>query len=134
MGITATSSIARTYQLLIHVEEPLDLQVGRLGNFPFPAGYYIYTGSAKKNLRSRVQRHLSREKKLRWHIDYLLVSNGVSVVDVKLGNQEECSLNQGTGGRITAPGFGSSDCRQHCGSHLKYLGKTIKPSDEKDNN
>ena len=33
----------------------------------------------------------------------------------------ECELNQGTKGKIIIEGFGSSDCKNQCESHLKYL-------------
>lgn len=111
-----------TYQLHIAVREPLRLAAGRLGNFDFPAGRYVYTGSARRNFRARVERHLRRAKTLRWHIDYLLDAPGVTVVAVLPANAPECDLNQATGGHVVAPGFGASDCRRGCGSHLKYLG------------
>jgi Uri superfamily endonuclease len=39
----------------------------------FRAGYYAYVGSAHGpgGLRSRINRHLIKEKKSVWHIDYL---------------------------------------------------------------
>ena len=40
--------------------------------FPLRAGYYVYVGSAMNSLEKRVARHFSKEKKLHWHIDYLL--------------------------------------------------------------
>ncbi len=112
----------RTYQLHIHIAAPLLIEVGRLGRFLFPAGEYRYTGSAKRHFEARVARHLRREKTLRWHIDYLLLAPGVSVSTVLRSSEEECALNQSTPGEIVAPGFGASDCRRGCGSHLKYLG------------
>lgn len=111
-----------TYQLHITLREPLRLAVGRLGSFDFPAGRYVYTGSARRNFRARVQRHLGQAKTLRWHIDYLLNAPGVRVTTVLPANAGECDLNQAVGGGIVAPGFGASDCRRGCGSHLKYLG------------
>jgi Uri superfamily endonuclease len=117
---------AITYQLRIEVEHPLRLGVGRLGEFLFPAGRYVYTGSARRNLEARIARHLRQEKKLRWHIDWLLTSSGVRVVGVKRSATEECLLNQKLRGAIVAPGFGASDCRAGCGSHLRYLGPLRK--------
>ena len=111
-----------TYQLHILVTRPVTIQVGRLGRFNFPAGQYIYTGSAKRNLEARIQRHLSKHKKLRWHIDYLLTHRDVQMVQVQRSAKAECAWNQKTNGEIIAPGFGASDCRHGCGSHLKYLG------------
>ena len=43
-----------SYQLLIEVSEPLRLTIGQLGEFDFPAGRYVYTGTAKRNLEARV--------------------------------------------------------------------------------
>lgn len=110
-----------TYQLQIHLTHPLRLQIGRLGEFAFPAGDYVYTGSAKRAFEARIARHLRREKTLRWHIDYLLAAPGVAVTGVLRSDTDECALNQATPGDIPVPGFGASDCRQGCGSHLKCL-------------
>lgn len=112
-----------TYQLHIRIASGSSICVGRLGGGYFPAGCYIYTGSARRNLVARIRRHLSAHKTLRWHIDYLLNTAGVSIAAVELSEQPECVLNQSTDGEIIMPGFGASDCRAHCGSHLKYLGQ-----------
>jgi Uri superfamily endonuclease len=112
-----------TYQLRIHVPKPLRIAVGRLGTFDFPAGDYAYTGSAKRNFQARIDRHLRQNKARRWHIDYLLAAPGVKVTSVHPSRGGECALNQAAGGRVVVPGFGASDCRQGCGSHLKYLGE-----------
>lgn len=111
----------RSYQLRIRLVEDTYIQVGRLGRFHFPAGDYVYTGSAKTNLEARIARHLRRDKRLRWHIDYLLAAPGVTVAEVIRSGREECELNQATPGRVLVPGFGASDCRRGCGSHLKLL-------------
>ena len=111
----------RTYQLVIRVDRPLSLAVGRLGTFDFPTGLYCYTGSARRHFEARIARHLRRDKNLRWHIDYLLAATGVSVREVRRSSEGECALNQATDGAIVAPGFGASDCRRGCGSHLKRV-------------
>lgn len=110
-----------TYQLLIEVKAMVQISVGRLGLCRFPAGRYIYTGSAKRNLEARIARHLSREKRLHWHIDYLLLHPAVIVADVRRFYDGECELNRHTPGDIPVAGFGASDCRAGCGSHLKFL-------------
>jgi Uri superfamily endonuclease len=112
----------RSYQLHILLERDVRIAVGRLGSFDFPAGCYVYTGSAKKNLEARVRRHCSRDKKLRWHIDYLLASPHARILRVGLSAEEECSLNQAVTGTVLIPGFGASDCVRGCGSHLKWQG------------
>ena len=111
----------QTYQLFIKVHKACDIQVGKLGKFHFPAGDYVYTGSAKKNIEARVRRHLSSEKKLRWHIDYLLQHKNVEIQHYTLSTKSECTLNQQTKGEIIAKGFGASDCRNRCRSHLKAV-------------
>jgi Uri superfamily endonuclease len=115
--MTATTS----YQLRINVERPVRIRVGRLGLFLFPAGRYVYTGSAKRNLEARIARHLRKEKALHWHIDWLLSAPGVKVATVKRSSESECILNQKVVGIAVVPGFGASDCRNGCGSHLHYL-------------
>ena len=112
-----------SYQLRIEVDQLLRIPVGRLGLIELPAGRYVYTGSAKRALESRVARHLHGAATLRWHIDHLLRAPGVRVTMVSRSIRPECELQQATLGRVIAPGFGSSDCRAGCGSHLKYLGK-----------
>jgi Uri superfamily endonuclease len=111
-----------TYQLSIKVRGPVRIRVGRLGTFLFPSGLYIYTGSAKRNLEARIARHLRKEKAIRWHIDWLLSAPGVKVAAVKRSSKGECALNQKISGIDIAPGFGASDCRNGCESHLRYLG------------
>ncbi|MCX7898064.1 MAG: GIY-YIG nuclease family protein [Rhodocyclaceae bacterium] len=108
--------------MLIAVAQPQRLTIGRLGVFAFPAGRYVYTGSARRGLENRIARHLQREKRLYWHIDFLLVAPHVSVLEVRRSAMPECCLNQRTPGCILVPGFGATDCRDGCVSHLKYLG------------
>jgi len=110
-----------TYQLLIELPGAVTVTVGRLGKFEFPAGRYLYTGSARRNLEARIARHLRSEKTLRWHIDYLLAAPGVRVLEVRRSRRDECVLNRATAGGMPVPGFGASDCRAGCGSHLKLV-------------
>ena len=117
-----------TYQLKIEITLPVSVTVGRLGRFLFPAGRYVYTGSAKRNFEARIARHLRTEKTLRWHIDWLLAARSVKVVGVRRSRKDECDLNQSVRGRVVAPGFGASDCGEGCGSHLLYLGKLLPGS------
>ena len=112
----------QTYQLLIEIAAEVHVRIGKLGEFSFPPGRYIYTGSAKKNLEARIRRHLSTFKRMHWHIDYLLAAEGVRVVRVLRFTEEECRKNQSVPGEVLIPGFGSSDCHASCGSHLKKVG------------
>lgn len=110
-----------TYQLHIHLSRSITIPVGALGNCHFPAGKYLYTGSARRNMEARIRRHCSKNKKLRWHIDYLLRHSAASVVSVTRSTTPECKLNQAVAGEIPVPGFGASDCRNGCISHLKLI-------------
>ena len=115
------------YVFLMRLRSPETLEVGALGRFLFPAGWYAYTGSAKRALRKRVERHWSVKKNLRWHIDYLSTapeSEPVGAVIVPTAALTECELNRRVGfvvrGPSPAPGFGASDCREGCPAHLWF--------------
>lgn len=128
------------YTLLIFVPEETRLTVGRLGIKHFPSGYYTYTGSALGNgtasLKLRVERHLRTLKTKFWHIDYLLVHEGVIITSVFAAQADEkleCEMNHhlksSLEAKVIIEGFGSSDCRQNCRSHLLFLGeKDAEPS------
>jgi Uri superfamily endonuclease len=123
------------YQLVIKIARDSRISIGALGELDFPAGYYVYTGSAMKNMEKRIERHLSSDKKLRWHIDYLLADPAASVTDVVRYYSEEkneCSVNQMIArqpyAEILIKNFGNSDCNE-CPSHLAYFGM-INPFDK----
>ncbi len=122
--IESIPSAPGAYQLVLCLPEEVRLEVGSLGVFSFPAGRYVYTGSAMGGLRARIARHLRREKRLRWHIDYLLTVAQVEQVHLYPSSYRvECELNRQilrqSGAQVVVPGFGSSDCR--CPSHLVYV-------------
>lgn len=112
-----------TYQIIFDLPAPVQISVGRFGSFAFPAGRYCYTGSARRAFEARIRRHLAKEKRLRWHIDYVLTAPGVRIVEVRRLTQPECAVNRQTAGEIVVAGFGASDCRAACGSHLKRIGE-----------
>ncbi len=111
------------YILIIQVNKAINLNVGAIGNLTFSKSWYIYVGSAQKNLEKRVERHLRREKRLFWHIDYLLNSQAVNVAKVlcrEAEKPEECRVAAQIGSQAEAVrGFGCSDCK--CSSHLFRL-------------
>jgi Uri superfamily endonuclease len=113
---------AISYQLVIDLERPVRCTIGRLGTFEFPAGRYLYTGSAKRGLEARISRHVGSRTTMRWHVDYLLSSPGVTVTKVIRSRRDECRLNQASPGSMPVPGFGASDCAAGCCAHLKYCG------------
>ncbi len=121
---------AGVYQLLIEVGRPVAMQVGVLGECTFPAGRYVYCGSAQRNLRARITRHCRKHKNLFWHIDYLLAHPAVTVIGVETfagGKHDECDLvarARRAGGRAIVRGFGAGDCpnKRKCGAHLIWMG------------
>jgi endonuclease-3 len=111
------------YLLVIKLEKNLNLSAGNLPMREYRKGIYFYIGSARKGLMARIKRHLRDEKKVFWHIDYLLKEAKVKEIWVKENNFHECqSVKKVT--RILKEanhyheGFGSSDCK--CSSHLIY--------------
>ncbi len=109
------------YQIFFRLDSPLTLTIGKLGTHKMPAGNYVYSGSAKRNIRARVLRHLTGAKKRHWHIDYLLSGPGITVHRIILSRSSECKLNKSIKGRIIVRRFGSTDCSEGCGSHLKFI-------------
>jgi len=112
------------YALVLKVGEPSrKVCVGSLGEVIFKAGFYVYTGSALKNLDKRIQRHLRRGGKRRhWHIDYLReTADVVAVLTWNVKQRLECCLNDAISqmARGCVAGFGSSDCS--CRSHLHHF-------------
>ena len=117
-----------TYALVLRLEGRKEIEVGKLGTFTFPAGYYLYVGSAlgPGGLEARLAHHRRCDKKLRWHIDYLLEHGQlVEVWSAASTDKLECVWAQAArhlpGAEMPVPGFGSSDCR--CPSHLIHLAR-----------
>ncbi len=105
------------YVLLIELPKSAEIQVGHLGKIKFKTGFYAYVGSALGGLEARISRHLRKEKKIHWHIDYLLAWARIKEVYVDYG--KECDIARKLSEYFTCiRGFGSSDC--DCKSHLFY--------------
>jgi len=110
-----------TYILLIYVSKDLKVRVGRLEEVSFKKGNYIYIGSAKDCLVARLRRHLKKDKKSFWHIDYLLENKKAKIsqiwaIDKKMECQTAEIFCQDPTTEIVKKGFGSSDCK--CLTHL----------------
>ncbi len=116
------------YSLVIALKRRRTIQVGKLGSAEFRRGTYIYTGSALRGLGARLRRHLRQKTTLRWHIDYLLRYADATVEQILLypaAPGQECLRNQRIGAlpgaEISLPGFGASDCKSGCASHLFFF-------------
>lgn len=129
MSMLPTNGI---YTLIVCLSNETRLKVGKLGIQRFPTGYYTYTGSASgtgaSSLKQRVARHLKKRKSKFWHIDFLLTHKNASVtaaIAAQVHKEAECNINRSIKKRLKAKipvvGFGASDCRQNCESHLLYF-------------
>jgi len=126
MSADISQTARGTYALLIQLRRDATVTVGRLGTFRFPAGYYVYVGSAlgPGGLKARLARHRRRQKTLRWHIDYLLAEAEIIGCRVDAsGHRLEChwarALLRMPEAQVVAPGLGASDCT--CPSHLVHF-------------
>lgn len=113
-----------TYVLEIALGADREVRVGALGTFLFTAGTYVYVGSAMGGLDQRLRRHLTRDKVLKWHVDYLVAqADGVRAYESFPDPVPECELAAMAGRCGMEPsvkGFGCSDCR--CATHLFRAG------------
>lgn len=128
------------YVLVLELPTGENIKVGKKGEFYFPPGYYVYVGSAKKNIEARVARHIQKKKKKRWHIDYLTTLATPVVLkllcgedlkeyskffnyEFEVGLKDECKLAaflaDNMKGKVIVRGFGATDCG--CKSHLYYF-------------
>ena len=100
--------------MIMELSQDTEITIGKLGTLLFKKGTYIYVGSAPSE--KRLERHLKKEKKLFWHIDYFLKKAHIKKIYIVKG-EKECEVAQ----KIDLPyikGFGCSDCK--CPSHLFY--------------
>lgn len=111
------------YLLQLQVTKKCTISSLRGQSYTVPAGYYLYIGSAfgSGGLRARLARHLRSEKKMHWHIDYLLThATVVSVWEIALVDSREHKIAQFFSGQkkfsCAIPRFGASDCT--CETHL----------------
>jgi len=109
-----------TYCLLFEIDT-LSFKVKSGKQFSLKKGVYVYVGSAfgSGGLRKRLSRHLKKEKKKHWHIDFISTDNSFKVLEIWIieDKKVECSLaNLISETEKTIIGFGSTDC--NCPSHL----------------
>jgi Uri superfamily endonuclease len=115
-----------SYALLLRLDKSEQIQIGRLGEWHFAAGYYLYLGSAlgPGGLAARLRRHLLPDKRPFWHIDYLrdrtVVVDAYYIAEpVRYEHTWAAAAGQLPGAIVPVPRFGASDCR--CPAHLVYF-------------
>lgn len=98
------------------------IKVGAMGEVFFRRGFYVYAGSGRGNLFSRLAYHSRTPAKPHWHVDYLkkefVLLRSLLLV---AGRGRECELAMkmaGIGAGVVAA-FGSSDCV--CPGHLLFF-------------
>lgn len=107
-----------SYLLVIKLNCKKNIHVGKKAEIFFDKGHYVYVGSALNGIIQRVSRHLNPQKKLHWHIDYLLEFAKIECIYYKQSNtRQECEIASELKEKLQpVPGFGCSDC--NCKSHL----------------
>ena len=126
--MTTKSPLRGVYCLIINLKRKSTIQIGKKGKIIFDDGCYMYVGSAHNSLKGRIKRHLRQDKKLHWHIDYLLKNNHSEIMEVMYTVTQkrlECRLAH----EISKKGlgidkFGCSDCK--CHSHLFYFNDSLE--------
>jgi len=118
------------YTLIIDLKEDFSFSLKSLGNLTLEKGTWIYIGSAmgrgSTSLENRIRRHFRSEKTIHWHIDHLLKSNTRirSAIWAESSSHIECdiakSIEQMKNISPGPKGFGASDCKNKCRTHLYY--------------
>lgn len=118
--IEITNSAHTLYAVHLQLEHEQSITIGKLGTFHFERGTYIYVGSAKRAILSRLERHKKMDKTKKWHIDYLRPYCKITKIITYEDTIGECGLaeklRKSLEGFLPIKGFGASDCR--CPSHL----------------
>jgi endonuclease-3 len=114
-----------SYILFIKLNNKKNIKYGINKSNYFKKGFYIYIGSALNSLENRINRHLRLDKKIYWHIDYLLKHCKIFKIFYRESDfKDECIIaNLFKEYFLSINGFGSSDCK--CKTHL-FFGKKEK--------
>jgi len=122
-GATGLPCAPGTYALRLRLARGATIAIGRLGTFPFPAGEYLYVGSAlgPGGLAARVAHHAGCSPSPHWHIDHLrqraeLVAVWHRTGAVRREHEWAAALTRLPGAIVPVARFGASDCR--CAAHL----------------
>ena len=111
-----------TYVLVLELPD-IRTNIGALGIVDLRGGTYCYVGSAMNGLDQRIERHLSKKKKIHWHIDRLTEECvDIQAYEAVPPGTTECELGtiaEEHGGIGAVNGFGCSDCK--CPTHLFFL-------------
>ncbi len=110
------------YILIFEIKKKVTAYISK-NTWYIEPGLYLYVGRAKKNLNHRIKRHISKTKKLRWHIDHLTSNKASTVIGYILipldSFKSECEIAK----ELEKYGLnrlklGATDCR--CNGHLLW--------------
>lgn len=118
------TSVPITYCLHLYLKKTVTICIGKKGPFLFETGYYVYVGSARRNIEQRIARHLREKKRKFWHIDYLLPYVQVRSVWTSSLPEEAIAEVLACDLEIPIPKFGASDKKSL--SHLFF--STTRPA------
>ncbi len=140
----ARNTVRGVYLLIIEITKPLTIAIRNTG-YKLEPGYYIYVGSAwgSGGLKSRIARHIKKDKKIHWHIDKITSTPFTAVKTICLLPGAPAHYESSIASTLLTkldfiPGFGSSDkredtshlfiCRTYskCLETIRSLEKTIK--------
>ncbi len=121
-GVEAQLDDAGSYLVLLRLSKPRTIEVGALGSREFAPGYYLYVGSAMKNLSGRIEHHRrGGAKHLHWHIDYLRrIAAYADSWAIREPYRREPEIAEAVAALAESdvPGFGASDSAAR--SHLFF--------------
>ncbi len=122
---------------ILEIENKVDFQLltKRFDVILLKKGFYYYVGSAQKNLQSRIKRHISKSKKIHWHIDNITTQKQTNISRIfiipEANKKEECITVKLMFSRFKLQfpvrNFGNSDCNS-CIAHLLFSKKRISYS------
>lgn len=121
------------YILELFAEKNFLISAEKFKDIIFPKGFYYYIGSAQKNLKSRIERHLRKAKIIHWHIDHLTAHKSTNIVNIFILLDAEKTIEAEIANKfvkyfnsdIIVEGFGNSDINE-TKTHLFYKNESIK--------
>lgn len=132
---TLTAALPRspgTYVLVLRVENPCSVAVGKLGTATLAPGWVLYVGSAfgPGGLAARRGHHVRPAARPYWHIDYVRAALKLDEIWVCaspqcLEHRFAAILHTAPGSSIPLPRCGASDCR--CAAHLFHFSTRPAP-------
>jgi Uri superfamily endonuclease len=115
-----------TYQIYFELKNNCSIPVGALGFYVFPAGKYLYTGKANRQIIPSIRRLISQHKRTRMHLDFLAVREEFIARKILIYPDllDPCVANEiaikYSNGHPLVPNFGISS-EDRCFSHLLFL-------------